>query len=284
MKHPLVAAAVVALAAFAFVRPALAAGADPGPAGAQPTEQAPPSKAEVLAQKAETKVRSFATQVDDRLEAFTERRTTAWLMVAIGAFLGLLCMFFGWTLVKSLLIPFAPVLGLATGVVIAFCLIETLYAGETRPAWFRLTLLAVGAGLGVAAYLFSALRARPIAAFLVVMSPFLMLSAIFFTHKVFAQHQTLALVLFAVGFLMGFAAMVEVRPLAIISTALLGSCALLAVLGLLSHLLSDEVAFLHTFFGWLTENPDMLGLALLVMLLAAAGFQFATGPRGTLEG
>jgi hypothetical protein len=287
MRHGLILAVLLAIAAVALLPPVQAA---PGKAiFGSPAEPKPESKekagegAEKLAQFAGTKVKDFATQADEEMETLSRNRAFGWLLVGIGSLLGALCMFFGWTLVKSLLIPFAPVLGLSTGGVIAFCIIQGFYAGQGRPVWFRLTVLATGAGLGVAGYLFSALRAKPVAAFLVVMSPFLIISSVLFSYQVFAHDEILALVLFCVGFLMGFAAMIEVRPVSIVSTALLGACVLLGVLGVVSHLMGDQLAFLRDFFTWLTGNPAMLGVAVAVLAVMGSGFQFSTGPRGTLE-
>jgi len=288
MRHCLLAALLLAVAALSAASPAQAAEGKPG-FGAPPTEKpgrhdATVQQAERLAQMAGSKVKDFAGQVDTHLENLTSNRLVGWVLVGLGALLGALCMFFGWTLVKSLLIPFAPVLGLSTGAAIAFCIVEAFYAGESRPVWFRLTVLVIGAGLGVAGYLFSALRAKPIAAFLVVMSPFLILSSVLFSYKVFAYHEIVALLLFCTGFLVGFAAMIEVRPVSIVSTALLGACVLLTVLGLTSHLMGERMVVLGDIFNWLIENPGMLAITVGVLVFVGAGFQFTTGPRGSLEG
>jgi hypothetical protein len=230
-----------------------------------------------LAQQAGTRVQNFATYSDSHFEEATKSRTVGWIILAAAAVGGALALFFGWTLVKSLLVPFAPVLGLATGVMMAFFIIEALYTG--RPIAFRLTVVAVGALVGVAAYLFSALRAKPVAAFLVILSPFLMLSAFFFPLSA-----ALGLVIFCIGFVAGFFAMIELRPLAIIATSVLGACAFFAVWGLLSHLVGEQAVFVRDFFEWLIANPYMLAMGWAVCVIIGCSFQFTTGPRGTLEG
>ncbi|MHC4789577.1 MAG: hypothetical protein ACYS8K_10305, partial [Planctomycetota bacterium] len=155
-------------------------------------------------------------------------------------------------------------------------IVEALYTN--RPVWFRLLLLAVGAGMGIALYLFSALKAKPVAAFLVILSPFLILAAFFFSYSALA-----GLALFCAGFLAGFAAMIEIRPLAIVATCMLGSTSVLGTLGLLSHLLQQKAAFLRDFTSFLVENPLMLAIGWAALVIVGASFQFTTGPRGTLE-
>ncbi|MFW6188878.1 MAG: hypothetical protein ACOC7T_00460 [Planctomycetota bacterium] len=256
---------------------------------AQPTEQSaePDSKsprtelkegAARLKERARQKVGSFAQYADGYFNSLTENAALAWIGMAVAAVLGAVSAMYGWTLIKSLLVPFAPVWGLATGGASAFCIIQAFYTG--RPFWWRLLVLAVGITAGLALYLFSALRAKPVAAFLVILSPFLIL-AVF----LFPQQNLLGLVIFCAGLLAGFAAMVEVRPLAIISTSLLGSGLLLAAYGILARLTgkSGPLKFVRGSFDWLIEHPLMLLLVWGVVAFMGLNFQFTTGPKGTLE-
>ncbi len=239
-------------------------------------EQQAPDRAEVLAGQAGRRVQSFASYVDGHLGRTARAGALGWPAFTVLLLVGALAMFFGWAFVRSLLVPCAPVLGLATGGFMAFSLVEALYAD--RPGWFRWTLLGGGAVLGAGAYLLSALKAKPVAAFLVVLCPFLILSAFLFPYS-----GGMGLLLFCVGFLAGFAAMVDVRPVAIIATCILGGTFVLAAWGLLSHLLG-EIAFLRAFFEWLLANPLMLAVALAALIFIGSSFQFATAPRGGLEG
>ena len=229
-----------------------------------------------LVEQAGEKVKDFAQYADGYLKKATSSPLIGWVVLAVGSLIGALSLFFGWTFVQWLLVPSAPLLGLATGGFTAFCVIQALYTN--RPTWFRLTLLAVGVAIGIAVYLFTALKAKPVAAFLVIMSPFMMLAAFLFPYSA-----VMGLVIFCIGFLAGFAAMIEVRPLSIIATSVLGGCALVATWGLLSHLLHGQPPFVRDVFEWLMANPDMLAIAWGALVFIGVCFQFATGPRGGLE-
>ncbi len=137
----------------------------------------------------------------------------------------------------------------------------------------------MGVALGLALYLFSALRARPVAAFLVVLSPFLILAMPLFGLP---HTQVVGLVLFCAGLLAGFAAMVEVRPLAIISTSLFGAACMIGAWGTLGHLLGKRVIFVNDSFTWTTGQPIMLVLVWVVLGFVGISYQFTTGPKGTL--
>lgn len=229
-----------------------------------------------VAAEAAGKIKDFAAYADGYFKHAAASPAAGWFFAAVAALSGALALFFGWALLQSLMVPCAPVLGLATGGFLAFCIVEALYTN--RPVWFRLTLLAVGAVLGVALYLFSALKARPVAAFLVIMSPFLILAAFLFSYN-----GMVGLVIFTLGFVAGFAAMIEARPLSIVATSMFGSLALLGALGLLSHLLQQQVPAVRNVFTWLIAGPLTVGVAWAVMAFAGCSFQFTTGPRGTLK-
>jgi hypothetical protein len=268
-----------------FAAPVLARQA-PEPTAEQTTEQQaekPKEPKEELkegvsrvTERAGEKLTEFAAYADGLFEKATSNRLLGWLMLALAAVGGLISIFYGWSLIQRLLIPFAPFWGLMTGGGIAFCLISAFYT--ERETWFKLLLLVVGVGAGLALYLFSALRAKPVAAFLVILSPFLILAAF-----LFPIHDTLGLVIFCAGFVAGFAAMIEVRPLAIVSTSFFGAGCLLAAVGILSHLIGDGAPWLRDFFQWLAVHPLALVVALAVLTFLGSNFQFMTGPRGTLE-
>ena len=255
------------------------AATQPGPAGEQP-EETPEQKlkrqAYQLEQRAEQKVSDFATGANAQLENVTKNRQLSWGLVIASVLVGLISLLYGWTLIQALLIPFAPVWGLLTGGVTAFCIVEAFYTNSQT--WFKLVLLAVGVALGLALYLFSALRAKPVAAFLVVLSPFLILAVL-----LFPEAQLAGLVIFCAGFLAGFAAMIEVRPLAIFATAIFGAGCFLATWGLLAHLVGDQVKVLPDSFGWTIDQPLMLCIIWAVITFVGVSYQFTTGPRGTLS-
>lgn len=232
--------------------------------------------AERFRERAEREVRDFAVYADRYFRDITQNRAVGWATLLGAALVGVVTLLYGWVLVKSLLIPFAPVWGLATGGATAFCIIQAMYT--EREVWFRLLVLAVGVTLGLGLYLFSALRAKPVAAFLVILSPFLILGAFLLPHE-----GVLGLIIFCTGLLAGFAAMVEVRPLAIISTSLFGAGCIVSAYGLLAHLIGRQLDVVRDSFDWLMAHALMLVLVWLVVAFVGANFQFSTGPRGTLE-
>jgi hypothetical protein len=239
------------------------------------SEQEAPGRADVLAQQAGSQVRDFASYLDGHLAKVAQVPLVAWSAFTVLLVAGMLVMFFGWGFVRSLLVPSAPALGLATGGAMAFCLVEAFCADQ--PDWFRWALLGAGIVLGAGLYLVAALKAKPVAAFLVVLSPFLVLSSLLFPFNA-----TIGLLVFCAGFVAGFAAMIEVRSMSIIATCVLGGSFVLTAWGLLSHLLGGE-GFMRTFFVWLVENPLMLVVALAALVFIGSSFQFATAPRGGLE-
>jgi len=211
------------------------------------------------------------------LQGLADPRVKGWTLFGLGALLTAIFMFWGWTVIQSLLIPFAPVWGLVTGGIMAFCTVQAFYLA--RPPWFKLTLVAVGIVFGVGLYLFAALRAKPVAAFLVILSPFLIMAAFIFDYN-----SVVGIAVFCGGFVAGFLAMVQVRPLAIVSTSMLGALAAVACYGLLSHLLTSvRVSFVRDSFEWLEANPLMLVILWGVLTFIGTNFQFTTGPRGALE-
>jgi hypothetical protein len=252
------------------------------PATPAPEEPAPRHDlgAHVDAVKQETRrqVGAFAEYATGLFETLASNGAVAWPLMVAAVLVGLISATYGWTLVKNMLVPFAPVWGMATGGVMAFCLIETLYRGH--PTWWRLLLFGAGLLAGLAVYLFSALRAKPIAAFLVVLSPFLIGAAFLFPTR-----QLLGLFVFIIGVGAGFAAMIQVRPLAIISTSLFGAGCMLWAYGLLAELI-DAAGPLHVVadsFQWLLNKPLFLLLVWGLVGFMGMNFQFSTGPRGTLE-
>jgi hypothetical protein len=266
-------------------QPALQPGSKPPKEASKRPQEAPKPKpdeelkqeAAKLSRYAQQKVRDFAQYSEGQLQKLSEPPAKGWLVLAVGMLVALTALLWGWTLIQALLIPFAPVWGLATGGVMGFCIVQAFYTA--RPVWFRLMLVAVGVTLGVGLYLFAALKAKPVAAFLVIMSPFLIIATFLFDYNT-----VVGIAVFCAGFLAGFAAMLEVRPLAIICTSAFGATCTLGCWGVLSYLIGPKLVFIKSSFVWLTDNPLMLLLAWAVVTFIGVNFQFTTGPRGTLEG
>jgi hypothetical protein len=280
-KH--VAAVVLLCAAFALVAPAALAQQSPAaPLTDNEERDYTPHKETKeqlakLAESAEEQVRGFADYVNEQFAAATDAKLFGGGALAVAAAIGVVSLFFGWTLVQSLLVPCAPVVGLATGGVMAFSIVRTFY--EESSSGLRIALLAVGCLVGLAAYLFSAMRAKPIAALLVVMSPFIILASFLFPYNA-----TAGLVLFIAGFIGGFMAMLSVRPLCILGTSLLGGVLLVTAMGLLAHLGNDDEGTVRQAWDWFVNNPLNLAVLLCVVSFLGLSFQFSTGPRGTLQG
>lgn len=221
--------------------------------------------------------REFAQRSDERFSDLAGNRFRGWIVFAVMALVGAVSLLYGWTILKSFMVPFAPVWGLSLGAITAFCLIRSFYTDYGH--YSQLAILGAGSVFGLSVFLFAALKAKPIAAFLVVLAPFLVAAAFLLD-----TNSKLGIVIFIIGFIAGFAAMIEVRPMSIISTSLLGSLLLVGAYGLLSHLLSGGSAvFLRDSFKWMLGNPLMLIIAILVLAFLGTNYQFATGPRGTIE-
>lgn len=230
-----------------------------------------------LTKEAEEKATEFAGFINGRLEDATESKAVGWGGVIAAAAVGCVSLFFGWLLVQNLLVPSAPVLGVITGAALTFSLVESFYTGAS-PA-FRIVVIVIGCILGLAAYLFSALRARPVATFLVVMSPFLIIALFLFPYN-----RGLGLGLFIAALLIGFMAMVNVRPLSIFASAVFGACALMGGFGLVAHVIDADDTVVQHAWNWLVGAPLMLLIAWAVVAFVGMSFQFATGPRGSLQG
>jgi hypothetical protein len=233
-------------------------------------------EADKVGEEAGAAATALARKADSAFKMATERADLGWVLFVVSMVVGLVTLFYGWSIIQSLLVPSAPFWGLMTGGAIAFFMVAAFFQQEE--IWFKLLLLTVGVAFGFGLYLFSALRAKPVAAFLVIMSPFLMLAAF-----LLPQHELVGLAVFVAGFVAGFAAMVEVRPLAIISTSLLGGFGLLCCAGLLSHLTSDQAQWFRGAFTYLIERPLITLITIGVVAFVGGNFQFMTGPRGGLE-
>jgi hypothetical protein len=247
-----------------------------------------PTLGERVAERREAigkKVQSLSLRANAWFENLSARPFRAWAFVAFAAGFGLLMLLYGWALIKSFMVPFAPVWGLVLGGFTAFSMVKMFMVGGDSALWQRLVMMGGGALFGVGLFMFAALRAKPVAALLVVLSPFLIAATFVASSSV-----QMAIAIFFVGFVAGFAAMIQVRPIAIISTSLFGALSLLSVYGVLAYLLAPEAeateeapSAMIGSIQWLFANPWMLLLILAMVAFLGCNFQFATGPRGTLE-
>jgi len=221
-------------------------------------------------------VQSLAERANEQFAKMAASPVQAWCVLILAVVVGMVSLLYGWAVVKSFLVPFAPVWGLALGAVTSLCLVQA-FASDKEATW-RLAIFVAGSIFGVSLFMFAALRAKPVAVFLVTLSPFIIAAA--FLMDLNAK---IGIIVCGVGFLAGFAAMIEVRPISIASSAIMGALCFLMAHGLLSHLWGDEESFPARSFTWLTENPLMLLMVVGVLSFLGTNFQLSTGPRGTLE-
>jgi hypothetical protein len=226
-------------------------------------------------------VSTFANWADGEFQSLSETVVVAWVVMLTLTVLGLASMLYGWTAIKSFLVPFAPVWGLALGALTMWAMIRSFYSDTQHTLAWKLALMGGGSLFGVSLFLFAAVKAKPVATFLVIMAPFLAASVFLFDPDT-QQGMQLGIAVFAVGFVAGFAAMIEVRPISILSTSFMGTLCLLSTYGILGHVLSGA-KFLNVSFRWLLSEPLMLLLAMAVVTYLGCNFQSSTGPRGSLE-
>jgi hypothetical protein len=238
--------------------------------------ESPLTTVEEVGRSAEMRVGEFARKADEKLSLMCATPWRGWSLLAALVAAGVLSLLCGWAMIKSFMVPFAPVWGLSLGAVTAFCLIQSFY--QEMGHYRQLAILGAGAVFGLSIFLFAALKAKPVAAFLFILSPFLVAAALLFDTS-----GKLGLIIFIVGFIAGFAAMIEIRPIAVVSTSLTGALLMITAYGLLSHLLGERAVWLRDSFAWLLDNALMLVVSMVVLTFLGTNFQFTTGPRGTLE-
>lgn len=278
---------VVVLCCFLLVMPLLARGQtlheystaiDKGQEPAAPEEQPKEEeeaqdiveeKAAELAREAERKARDFAAYANAQLAKLARFPILRWCVLVVMASVGVLSLLLGWGLFESLMVPFASTLGLVTGGWLGFSAIDVLKPDAA--GGLRWGALGAGALMGLALYLFSARKAKPVAAFLTILSPFLILSAFIFPYNT-----ALGIILLCVGLLAAAGAMVRMQATTIITTSVLGACALMGAYGLLSHLLRTRMAFLHKSFTFLVNDPIVLLIVLVVLTFVGAHYQRAS--------
>ncbi|MCK4299061.1 MAG: hypothetical protein KAX80_05995 [Planctomycetes bacterium] len=237
-------------------------------------EEVVKEKAEELAGEAERRVQDFALRADMQLASLSSSRVLGWAALVAMVLVGSISLLRGWFLFDAALVPFTSAWGMVTGGVIGF-----LVMGAIRPAatsGLQFGALAAGAMLGLAVGVFAARRAKPVAAFLVILSPFLLLSIL-----VFPQSAVGGLILFSLGLLGGMLAMVRMGTMTVLATGVFGACTLMAAYGLLGHLLSSQ-EFLRDSFKWLLGDTVVLLIVLAVVAFMGIHFQrTAVGAEGT---
>ena len=112
--------------------------AEQEPSGqAEETDETPPENAPSLGERVARgreaigdTVASTSERANEWFARVGENPLTGWAFVVIAVGFGLVMMLYGWALVKSFMIPFAPVWGLVLGGFTAFSLIKVFQGGE----------------------------------------------------------------------------------------------------------------------------------------------------------
>ena len=243
------------------------------PDGAQAVREA----AREMAVRTEKKLAGFSEYVRDMLARFSQERSVARVVFAAGSVVGLLLLFAGWLLLRALFVPVSAIIGLGTGAFLAMTLLSGVLSGSPSPdASSSGNYLLLGAMLLAAVavgvfYGLLAAKVKPIAAFFVVVSPFVAISTFLFPLSVIG-----GIIVAAVGLIFAAASMARLRQVAIFSTSLMGVIALMVCWGLLSNLVAG--GFVETSFLWVTERPLMACLIMVAAILAGVNSQWATGP------
>ncbi len=226
-------------------------------------------KAEEISREAAEKLRVFAGRVDKHIEALARVRLVGWIAFAAMAAAGSLSLLMGWSLFEAFLTPFTSVWGLATGGFLGFSALQALRPEATEG--MQLGALAAGAVVGLAVYFFAARKAKPVAAFLVILSPFAILSCV-----LFPVNASLGMIVFLIGLLGGGATMMWMTTMIMMATAVFGACSLIGAYGLLSYLLRAHAEFLKNSFAWLLEDPLFLLIVFVVVTYFGLHFQHAS--------
>ena len=215
-----------------------------------------------------------ATYTDELLDELSDSAAIGWPAAAVAMLLGGALLAYGWALFRNLFLPVCAVVGLATGSSVAAAVVLSAMQ-DVSPALRQLSLL-VGASAGTVIYLVIAAKARPIACIMVIAAPFLILAALLLPLG--STGSVLALAAIVLALAMGFGSVIKLRPLAIVSTAVLGAVCLAVWWGLLSHLC--EISFIDRSSRWAMSHP--WALIVVVACLAALGisFQLNLGPGG----
>ena len=127
-----------------------------------------------LAQETEEKLSTLTDRVRDAVDWFAASPYLGWVALALGAFFSLVLLFAGLALLRRYFVSFVTVVGAASGAFIGSSLLMSLSPDASAGVKFVASL--VGALLSGGVCVFCALRAKPMASFLVVIFPFLIIS------------------------------------------------------------------------------------------------------------
>lgn len=211
----------------------------------------------------------FSAYLDEFFRRLPRSPALQWPLVAAALISGLAFLFFGWAICRGFFVPVVTISGLVAGGFLGYRVAAALWDPSARQVVAAAG--AVGMMAGAALFLATSIKAKPFAAFLFVLSPFLILSCVLFPFDA-----RIALALFAGGFVLATVSMAKLRPMAIIGTSALGVVALAAGWRLLADL--SRIGFIARSLAWLTARPIVLVVVLAMAALVGVSMQLTIAP------
>lgn len=230
-------------------------------------------QAKRAAQRAGREVQTFAVYLDQRFAGISERPLLQWGVLAAALAGGIAFWLFGWALLKTFFVPVVTFAGCATGGFLAWSLHSSYSANPTANMGMVTTVL--GMVMGAAFYFVVGRKFKPLGMFLTVFTPFLIICSILYPYSGLQ-----ALAALGLGAVFAMIAMLKLRPVAVLSTSLLGAFALMIGVRLFQQ--AAGIQWILPVLEWFTENPAILLLILVVAVLVGAHIQLTAGP-GDIE-
>lgn len=198
------------------------------------------------------------------LRDLTARKDTGWVLFVSLVLFGCALLVYGWRLLNRAFLFLAAAVGGGVGSYMGLqaCLVLSSQAETIGKAG----CLLIGAAFGIALYLGTALRAKPLAWMLLVAAPFLIFSA-----YIAPSSFTVALLAAGSGLAMGLAAGLRQRAMVTVSTAMLGALMVVFSGGMLVHLLGSRTA--HEWFDTVVGRPFVLAAVFLLLIFIGTDLQ-----------
>lgn len=271
---PIVVTALVLAVLAAPARECWPGEPDSSPAAAEEADEGAaeaPSGQEVVSKVSE-KVSEFSRRTEKWFDQLAHYELVGWIASALLFLLTATLLLFGWALLRTFFVPVSGAVGSAAGALLTLGLVAVV-APEAREE-VKLVALVVGVLAGGLILVFSAMKMRPFACMFIVLSPFLIISTALFPLG--RTGAALAILAVLIGVALGCMSMHHMRPMAILSTSLLGAVCLTAFCGALTRLWG--LAFLQKGWVFLMQNPLILLVGLVLVALGGANFQWSAGP------
>ena len=228
-----------------------------------------------LAEKAERKISGYGAYWQDALASLSRNRAFAGVAVGASLAVGIALLLFGWAFLRAAFLPLSAVVGASTGLFMALEVTVGLLPGATEHT--KISVLAVGAVLGLLVFTAVAWKLKSMAWMLVTAAPFLVASVLLYPLGLAGAIAAIGSALAALA--VGLAVALKRRTLTVLSTAVLGTLSLTFCWSLLTYLVGGEG--MRAWFSLAIEHPYALFLSMAVVALLGTDFQFVFGPRDT---